>query len=155
MPVTKEKKLTFRERKFLKYLGQGLDKGEAAIKAGYSAKSAGSLAYQTLQKPLVKTAFQNMLHNHGVTDEKLATVIREGLDANKVISANIIAPSGAEMADANSMTKDFVDVHDWLARHKFCDTALKLTSKYPNEKVEHEVQGNLDHRVLVKFIVEE
>jgi len=129
-------KLTMRERKFIAGLAAGKTQKQAAIDAGYSQKSADCLAYQTLQKATVQTAFQKILEKQGITDEKLGEVLAEGLDATKVIACNVIAPNAEGMKDANSMTKDFIDVPDFIARHKFLDTALKLKRHYPAEQVE-------------------
>lgn len=67
-------------------------------------------------------------------DRKLLECLDEGLRSTKCISAMVVAPSGEEMADAHGMTKDFVEVPDYMARHKYLDTALKLKGRYPNEK---------------------
>jgi|GEM_PF-3991384 len=135
----KKDKLSFRERKFIKYLSQGMTQKDAAILAGYSRKSADSLASQTLKNPKVQRAFAQILESHGVTDEKLSSTIAEGLEATKVISCNVIVPNAEGMKDANSMTRDFVDVPDWIARHRFTDTAIKVKGGYLAEK--HEVTG--------------
>jgi hypothetical protein len=56
----------------------------------------------------------------------LLDVLDDGLKANKVISCNIVSLDKEGMKDADSMTKDFVDIDDHPTRHKFLDTALKL-----------------------------
>jgi phage terminase small subunit len=45
-----------------------------------------------------------------------------------------IAKSKEGMADAAGITTDFIEVPDFMARHKFLDTALKLKNKYPSKK---------------------
>ena len=51
---------------------------------------------------------------------------RELLGATKVISANVIAPNGEGMADAHSMTKDFIEVTDFAVQLKANDSISKL-----------------------------
>ena len=50
-------------------------------------------------------------------------------NANKVISCNVIAESGEGMKDANSMTKDFVDVPDLPTRLKAFELEQKLKGR--------------------------
>ncbi len=117
--------MNVRRQLYKKYRLSGLSAYQAALKSGYSistAEKAGSV----LEK---NGDFQAILVKAGIDDLSLANLISEGLQANKVISCNIIAPNGEGMKDANSMTKDFVDVPDWQARHKFLETVLKLTGK--------------------------
>jgi len=52
------------------------------------------------------------------------------------ISAMVVASSGEGMKDANSMTKDFIEVPDYFARHKFLETALELRGDYPDKKLD-------------------
>ena len=147
--IVKDGKLTLKERKLLKGIAKGLPVPEAARQAGYSeATIRGNDVNETLEKPRVQSAFQKILEKAGITDEKLGQAISDGLDAYKVISANIIrnAPSSIAddkdgMKDADESTKDFVEVPDFMARHKFVDTVLKLKSHYPAEEVKHEHSG--------------
>ena len=78
--------------------------------AGYSVATA-----KTPSKLTNTQAFQTFLQKAGVTDEKLVSVIKEGLEANKVVVM------GKESQDA------FVDVQpDHPTRHKFLETTLKI-----------------------------
>lgn len=81
------------------------------------------------------------LINQYIPNDKILTTIAEALDANKPISCNVICQSADGMADAHSMTKDFVDVPDWANRLKAADMASRLKGMYPPEKkkVEEEV----------------
>lgn len=63
--------------------------------------------------------FKEVLEELGVTDDKLATVLADGLEANKVISAKIVAK-------ANEQTDDFIEVPDYPTRHKYLETGLRL-----------------------------
>lgn len=110
-------------------------------------KETAELKAKNLLKPYIKNNFNQTLtaRQLGVTQEaisqrlkckpvqdmlqryinspklkkKLIQVAQDGLEANKVISCNVIAKNGEGMSDANSMTKDFIDVPDHQARHKF------------------------------------
>lgn len=98
---------------------------QSAIKSGYSIATAKN-ATKVMEKC---GEFDAILVNAGIDDVSLGKLIAEGLQANKVISCNVIANDGEGMKDANSMTKDFIDVPDWQVRHKFLETILKLTGK--------------------------
>jgi len=148
----KTRPLNVRERKFIKNLAHGMFQKDAAIKAGYSPGTAEALASRKIKEPQVVTAMQQALEKHGISDDRLADVIKNGIDANKVISANVISENGEGMKDANSMTKDFVEVPDWQSRHRFVDTALKLKNSYPAEQVEH--TGQVDIRSIhISFVI--
>lgn len=82
------------------------------------------------------------------TDKVLST-IAESLDANKTISCNVIHQSGEGMADANSMTKDFIDVPDWGNRLKAADMASRMKGMYPPEKKKIEAELDISHRMQI------
>lgn len=85
---------------------------------------------QTKKRPAVRKALQQIINKNlkkaGISTEKVYSTLADELEANKVISCNVIASDGEGMKDANSMTKDFVDVPDWQARDKALDKCLKL-----------------------------
>jgi len=90
------------------------DKGkrDAAMDAGYSKRcSLPAMNRLLARKPIV-----NWLVKKGVTDEKLAEIIKEGLEATHPLS------------------KD--DKPDWHARHKFVSEANKLKDNYPAKRIE-------------------
>jgi len=145
----KERKLTLRERRFIKYLPESKSISEAMRKAGYAESLIEVRPKSVLGKSQVQSAMQKAYEKQGITTECLAKVAEEGLKANKVISAMVIAPDGEGMKDAHSMTKDFVEVPDFATRHKYLDTAHKLRADYPAEK--HEVDVKTD--ITVKFEV--
>jgi len=115
-----------REKKAIQGLLAGKSKKDALISAGYSKSIAETKPSKIFGKGRVQQTIQEILINEGVTEEKLAQTLAEGLDAKKVISAMVIAPGGEGMKDANSMTKDFIEVPDHDARHKFMVSGLKL-----------------------------
>jgi len=99
----------------------------AARAAGYSHNYAnkGGGRIEKLGKVGMAEAFEQA----GLTDRALIIHANEGLNATKVISCNVIAPSGEGMSDAHGTTKDFIDVPDWGNRHKYFETVLKLTDR--------------------------
>jgi hypothetical protein len=84
---------------------------------------------------------RDVLINQLLPHQKILTTISDALEANKPISCNVICQSADGMADAHSMTKDFVDVPDWANRLKAADMAARLKGMYPPEKkkIEEEV----------------
>lgn len=78
--------------------------------AGYSVATA-----KTPQKLTQSQAFQKYMEKAGVTDEKLVSVLKEGLEASKAIVM------GKDSGDS------FVDIQpDHPTRHKFLETSLKI-----------------------------
>lgn len=84
---------------------------EAMKKAGYAQ---GSIDNPTANLTQTK-GFKELLAQMGVTDEKLAQVLNEGLEANKTVVMG---------KDSN---ESFVDIQpDHPTRHKFLETGLRL-----------------------------
>lgn len=78
--------------------------------AGYSPQTA-----KTPQKLTNSIVFQKYMQDAGLTDEKLVQVLKDGLDATKVI---VMGQGSGE---------SFVDVTpDHPTRHKFLETSLKI-----------------------------
>jgi hypothetical protein len=116
--------LTIPDRKVMLGILQGKNPTQAMRDAGYAAATANTKAGKKLQK--LAPTIQKLMEQRGLSDDRLLDVLDDGLRANKVISCNIIALDKNGMKDADSMTKDFVDVDDHPTRHKFLETALKL-----------------------------
>lgn len=125
---------------------------DALRQAGYAESTINKMAGPTLGGIGVKKAIEEALENSGITDELLTNKLKEGLDATKVISANVIAPDGEGMADANSMTKDFIDVPDFPTRHKYLETGLKLKGHLSNHKVDVTVRRGIDEIPLDELL---
>lgn len=119
------KRLTPKEKGFVKdYLATG-NGTEAAIK-NYdttSRKVASVIAAENLAKPRIQSVILDAL-----PDELLSKVHREGLEANRVISANIT------YGDADEKTNDFIEVPDHAVRHKYLESAYKLKGSFAPEK---------------------
>jgi len=112
--------LTIREKRLIKGVVSGLTGAEAARRAGYSAKSASQLASETLAKPKVQSALLAAMEKAGITDDRIAQVMDEGLKANRVVSARVTNK------DAEVDTDDFIEVPDHAVRHKFLETAIDV-----------------------------
>ena len=110
----KIRKLSLRERKLIKNLMNPACKTlkEAGIKAGYSKKYTSRVISKKLTKIDFVSNFHKILEKSGLTDKRLSEKFKELLEAKKVISANIINSNGEGLKDANSMTKDFIEVND-------------------------------------------
>ena len=110
-------KLTLKQRKWIKlYLELG-NATEAAMKV-YDCKdreSAAQIGYENLRK----LDYSDFLEEAGITDVLLQKKILEGLDSTRVISA-------VKGTSASGGTTDFIDVPDFVSRHKYLETALKL-----------------------------
>lgn len=150
MSSKKREKLNIRERKLIKGLAAGLTPTEAMRQAGYAESTAQVKAGKKVKESLIQASIQELMEKKGLTKDKLLDKLDEGLDSMKVISANVVAPDGGGMADAHGTTKDFIDVPDFAARHKYLDTALKLGDHYPTEKVEH--SGGVEITVTKKVV---
>ena len=61
MGTLKQKPLTQKQKLFVEHYLVDLNATQAAIKAGYSKRSAMELGYQLLQKPSVSSAIQNAM----------------------------------------------------------------------------------------------
>jgi hypothetical protein len=114
------------------------------LSAGYSEMYSTTRSSEKLKTLLPR--IMEIMDKANVTDTKLIQKLSEGLDSTKVISANIIAPSGEGMKDADSMTKDFVDVPDFATRHKYLETGLKLRG-HLKEKLDVNVNIDLADRI--------
>jgi len=101
---------TVKQIKAVQYISQGDSVSRAMLKAGYSKATAKNPDHLTERK-----GFIELLEIVGITDDKLSTVLNEGLSATKAVVM------GKESADS------FVDVQpDFMIRHKYLETALKL-----------------------------
>ena len=90
------KPLTVKEAKLVKGIVQGKPKYIAATEAGYSPKSARSIATETLKKPNIQEALQAELARQGITLEKIVKPIKDGLEAEKV---HIVGSGDQAMAE--------------------------------------------------------
>ncbi len=98
-----------REAKLVKGLIEGKPKRVAALEAGYSQGYANNFKVEERQK--IKLALLEAMREQGIDEKSLAKVMAEGLKAKKPV---VIGKAVQEFADHN-------------ARHRFTETALKVT----------------------------
>lgn len=79
---------------------------EAAVSAGYSPKSASSLAYQLLQNPIVQEYLE--MREKQLEKELKREFFFDAVDARKVLS-NIVNDPDAKDADRINAAKDLLD----------------------------------------------
>ena len=132
-----------RRKKIIKAILDGKTQQEAGIIGGFKPENAGSQVAKTLQNPLIMNALVSAMEKRGISDDCIAERLHALLYGTKVISANIFAPgSGTDLADAGSMTKDFVEVADNVAIGKGLEIACKIKGVF-SEKREHEIKRPL------------
>ena len=120
---SEKRDLTLKQRKWIKlYLELG-NATEAAMQSydldpsdPEARNKAGVIGYENIRK----LNYIDFLEAAGVTDNLLQKKIMEGLDATKVVSAVKTSK------DATADSTDFIDVPDYVARHKYLETVLKL-----------------------------
>jgi hypothetical protein len=151
------KKLSIKQRKFWKAYSKTGNLAEGARAAGSKAKDSHSLSqvgYQMLKS--IELSIDELLELKGLSDNKLLKVLEDGLNATKVISCNVMMKGhsdegGDKMKDADSMTKDFIDVDDYPTRHKYLETALKLKG-HMKDKVELGGKDGGPINLVVNFV---
>lgn len=121
-----DKKMTLKQRKWLElYLKTG-NASDSAFQV-YNCKdreSAANIGWENVRK----LDYTEFLEAAGITDKLLQEKIMDGLEATRTVSA----VNTAKNATADST--DFVDVPDFLARHKYLETALKLKKRLVDRK---------------------
>ena len=114
-----------RRKKIIKALAEGKTNQQAGVEAGLSPKTAADQVSQIISEPKTRSEFQKLLDD-AVPDSELATKYKALLESKKCISAMVVASSGEGMKDANSMTRDFVEVDDCAVQLKAADSISKL-----------------------------
>jgi hypothetical protein len=143
-----EKPLSVRERKVVINLVSGMSKKDSLVTAGYSESTATKKAHEIVGKGRVIQAIHDVMAEKGLTLDTILPVLKEGLSATKVISAMVIARGpeegepGEEMAPANSITKDFVEVVDYKERRETVALSLKLLGHPAGEKKDEGAADN-------------
>lgn len=111
---------TIRQKRFIKYYLETGNASQSALKAGYAVRES---AFDVLSSPIIKKLWPALLDKHGISDNKLAKVLGEGLNASKTVISLGDEPEACKVADHPT-------------RHKFLTTALEL-----KEKIKHK-NGN-------------
>lgn len=146
MPLEPLKKLGPRHHKLLALKASGQSTAEAARAVGVTEDYARHL----MQQPLVQSALQQKMDEVGITDQKIAEKINEGLDA--------LTPPKKEGGRR---------YEDFFTRRLYLDMVLKLKGEYAPEKKEETkkiihltitpeaVKGFMDAGVIDAEIVDE
>ena len=120
---------------FKKSLENGGNIAQAMRKAGYKESTVNN------PSNLTDSDGWFLLLDIYAPDQKLASKLDEGLNANKQLATRVIfkkeAPtsqSAGELPLASSGTDDFIEVPDHIARHKYLETALKLKKRLLDRK---------------------
>lgn len=142
-------KRTIKEKKFIKaYIENGgnITKSYLSVNPKYKGNAACELGRQLLKK--LELTDDEIMEELGMDDSYIMRKIKEGIEATKVVSVIPIKPKEAqennpELPDANSKNVEFIDVEDYPTRHKYIDMLLKLKNKYPAEKKDVNLTGNI------------
>jgi len=138
MPRLKKSTKKRRATKLIKaYQKNGCNQHRTAEALGISQPAV----HQKLHTPIVQQTFQEVMEKAGITNEKLAQKLDEGLDAVKVIGylhqykqdkdGNLSKASPEE-----TVSNEFIDTPDMPTRHKYLTTALTILG-HLKEKIEH------------------
>lgn len=137
---------TPKEKKFAKVYAETGNATEAAARV-YDVKSRES-AKAIAAENLSKLTFESYLDAAGLTDNKIASNLKEATEATRVISATIVAGSDRE---AGSQTNDFIEVPDWTNRLKANELVLKLKNKFPSKETGLQVKdGDKTISIIIK-----
>lgn len=121
-PSTKRQRSAQQRRKLvLKAVTEGKTLQEAGEIAGYSPKTAAEQASRAMKHSDSKLQFRAYL-NQIIPDTRLAQKYSDCLEATKVISAMVIG----NPQEANSQTKDFIEVPDFPTQLKTADSISRL-----------------------------
>ena len=125
-PSTKNKKMAaLKRKKVVIAIAEGNTLQAAGELAGYKKETAAQAAYRVMARPDMKLLFRSLL-DEVIPDERLAAKYDQLLEATKVISANVVNTGADGMADANSVTRDFIEVPDYPTQLKSADSISKL-----------------------------
>lgn len=103
-------KLNDKQRTIVKAKSQGKEDKEALKLAGYSDNYIRTDGKKLIQKPAIQSTLQIIMENVGITDEFLATKLKEGMESKKTIGIG----------------ENSEEVKDMPTRHKYLETGLKL-----------------------------
>lgn len=127
-----DKKLTNRQDLFAKHYALGHSGSASAVKAGYSEKSAASIASENLTKPNVVEKIQSILDDAGLSDSALAERLREAIDAGLTKR-----PSNSDsikgIALAYKLRDRFPDARARIEVSSVNDIRTELQQKSPEE----------------------
>jgi DNA-binding CsgD family transcriptional regulator len=122
-----------RRKKIIKAIAEGKTQQEAGIEAGLSPKTAQSQISQILIEPNTQKRLMELM-DKVIPDEVIAAKYSELFNSKKVISAIVIASNGEGMEDANSMTRDFIEVPDYSVQLRANNSIAKLKGHFHEKR---------------------
>jgi len=135
-------RITLKDRALLKLVSEN-DFNEAQVARGLGVSPQA--VQERMRRIRKKTSFADMLEVAGLTDDYLAKKVTDGCESKKVISATVIASNGEGMKDANSMSKDFIEVEDKATQHKYIQTGLELKKHLKGDASSQVVAINISY----------
>ena len=128
MPKLRKSTAKRRAKKLTKtYIKNGCNQTKTAEELGITSQAV----CQKLQQPIVKQTFIEIMEKAGISDDKLAEKLNDGLESTKIIGylhqykqdkkGNISKASPEE-----TVSNEFIDTPDMQTRHKYLTTALTI-----------------------------
>ena len=114
-PAKKLRKLSMRERKLIKGVVAGMRPSDAMRQAGYTDLTANRKGKMKVESSPVKEKIAELMDKMGLSDERLLSVMREGIEAHRVVTASL-----------EGIITDEKSYVDHPTRHKYMETGLKL-----------------------------
>lgn len=124
-PATGHLGLSVRQRKFAKGLLQGKTQKDAALDANVPPASAESWASKEVRNPKFVNEFHRILDRHGLSEEKLAEVHGQNLEATRTI-----------VATHEGKITDQLEVPDFAARQRAVNSGWDLYGRHKPEQIE-------------------
>lgn len=115
----KKRKLTLKQKIFVKEYLKTKNVSLATKKAGYACTASG---FENLQNPILKKKIEQILEKNGVSDEKIAKTINDGLKAKQLIN--------------DPYQKKMIKYKDHANRARFVDIACKLKGHLKPQSVD-------------------
>ncbi|WP_029944802.1 terminase small subunit [Streptococcus suis] len=140
-------KLTIKQRKFIdEYIICG-NATEAALKAGYSKKTAGQIGEQNLKKLEIKSAIAERMKQ--LESSKVATAI----EVLQILTSVLRQELAEEVVTLNPATGEYVTVHKKPSIAEVIKAAGELLKRYPiQEQLEKIKQENELLRLKIETI---
>ena len=139
-----------RLQKYKKNRIAGMNQFNAAIAAGYSRNTA--IKACRIEKKLGEMS--DYLQRAGLTDKKIAQILLEAIEANKVVGYlhqyKKSDKGRIEQAEPDeAVSNEFIEMPDWAVRLKAMELAAKLAGKLI-DKTEH--SGTVVNKIVMEKI---
>lgn len=110
---TNKPAITVKQRKYIRGVMAGKSKYQAAVEAGYAENTANDPS-RNVEKQGVKEELNRALEKAGITTQRIADKVNEGLEAKKTTF----------LGQGENST--FMESPDHAIQHKYLETAIKL-----------------------------